>query len=1153
VHELKKNTRENELFRFLTELDCQTFFKDLMEEEETAKASRQKMLRDRKSQVEHLFEQYGFRKNELEVEQKVFDAMIEVLKVAYINKCYVFDLLSTEPDKEDFNGALLQCLLSAIGQNTGEKELTNKKGKELTGKEPEAQVVKPKSKWALAEKAKAQVTSLADFSGKAQVTSLAEKAIAEKAKAQVMWKKLKYAMLWNRDDVLNKVLEDANKNLAFRYDTDIGGGLRVLDRAVLFALQRKNVKALQTLFNHNADVEMLNVGSKFCLVQWARDHAVDGSSDLSTHPDSKYKIQYMHVAEQWQKLIKYETLNSPNFRDIAKEISKQYKDKISRDQKPEDDELLKQEKSGKAKVEKLLKKYEAACQDVEQGCQSRRPIPPQLRISIFQHAHNAKKRSKRQISENARKEKGEKESLGRVKQMALLESIYIDLLGSEFRYRIGIQGPYMDLFFWTVLNNRFDLARVMWKKIDRPVMAGLAAAFLLRQLGKKFERKDRAASSTMFRNADEFENLSVKVFHAAVEEKSELALKTLDSHLQIWNGLTLLDLAVKGGSHKFVEECCSEAIDNRLFGDMSRYDMNTKMGVLALIAGIVSFGLLPAFVSKFISWDPPPICEKVRRLTQRRKRPPGYPFKPSVHDLLKIEGKPGHFIDSKDRPRVDKMSEGYSPKELEELWSKTFTILQRLKLFWSAPIVIFLFNALWSIAATLVFYIWFYTERIGPSRFIAQTDADGATSHSWSLGVENTMVCYFYLNILREGLQCTGEMFDAKSWRIGLWIYLFDFWNMFDILSIVTFAIGHALRDQYKGREIYGILLENATEVGFPPHFFSVSGTETSYEAWALFYSLSIFCLCFRVLRVLYVSSSMGLIISIFKAMMSDVWQFMVIYFIVVLGFSVIFLGISDPTSLLNDCSHDPAPDDVLTVATREQQLYMKCIAVNFFFRTLFQSFGEFFLNDMGNLTSLIFFILLFIITNVLLMNLLVALMTSTYEEVAARASRQRLIDRYALIEEHRRAYTYPVPFNVFIIIWHIIDFIYSGRKHVQKLHPDCGDWKLWDIFISSCGLFEEIEDSTDITLQKDIALTMRQAHETVEDQHEQIAALETAPPTKMHGDIKYLLQMQRKQGTEQHTRAQMTGGGWIRGGRCEGASQSAVAVIRDYIATRGV
>jgi hypothetical protein len=426
------------------------------------------------------------------------------------------------------------------------------------------------------------------------------------------------------------------------------------------------------------------------------------------------------------------------------------------------------------------------------------------------------------------------------------------------------------------------------------------------------------------------------------------------------------------------------------------------------------------------------------------------------------------------------------------------------------------------------------------------------------------MACYFYLNIFREALQCIGEVFDAKSWRIGLWIYLFDFWNMFDILSIVTFAIGHGLREADKSRDATFIEI-STEEVVFPPHSLFVSGTETPYEAWALFYSLSIFCLCFRVLRVLYISS-MGLIVSIFKAMMSDVLQFMAIYIIVVLGFSVIFLGISDPKSLLNDCSQDPAPDDVLTVATREQQLYMKCIPFNFFLRTFFQSFGEFFLDDMGNLTSLIFFILLFIITNVLLMNLLVALMTSTYEEVSARASRQRLIDRYDLIEEHlRRSYTYPVPINLIMVMVKLINFGRVGRKRVQQLHPDCGVWKQWDIFISS-WLFvpgSQILSSTDFRLVRDIGLLMRQAQETVEDQDEQKAVFET-PPTKMQQGILHLLQMQRKQARKGpaaavqkvSTREREGGGeggrqagGWRRGGGGKGASPSAVTAIRDYFA----
>jgi hypothetical protein len=196
-------------------------------------------------------------------------------------------------------------------------------------------------------------------------------------------------------------------------------------------------------------------------------------------------------------------------------------------------------------------------------------------------------------------------------------------------------------------------------------------------------------------------------------------------------------------------------------------------------------------------------------------------------------------------------------------------------------------------------------------------------------------------------------------------------------------------------------------------------------------------------------------------------------------------------------------------------------------------------------------------------MNLLVALMTSTYEEVSARASRQRLIDRYDLIEEHlRRSYTYPVPINLIMVMVKLINFWRVGRKRVQQLHPDCGVWKQWDIFISS-WLFVPGPQTTDIRLVRDIGLLMRQAQETVEDQDEQKAVFET-PPTKMQQGILHLLQMQRKQARKGpaaavqkvSTREREGGGeggrqagGWRRGGGGKGASPSAVTAIRDYFA----
>ena len=41
-----------------------------------------------------------------------------------------------------------------------------------------------------------------------------------------------------------------------------------------------------------------------------------------------------------------------------------------------------------------------------------------------------------------------------VKKMMQLEAFYLYLLGPDFKYRIGIQGTYTDLFLWNVLLNR---------------------------------------------------------------------------------------------------------------------------------------------------------------------------------------------------------------------------------------------------------------------------------------------------------------------------------------------------------------------------------------------------------------------------------------------------------------------------------------------------------------------------------------------------------------------------------------------------------------------------------------------------------------------------------------------------------------------------
>jgi len=77
------------------------------------------------------------------------------------------------------------------------------------------------------------------------------------------------------------------------------------------------------------------------------------------------------------------------------------------------------------------------------------------------------------------------------------------------------------------------------------------------------------------------------------------------------------------------------------------------------------------------------------------------------------------------------------------------------------------------------------------------------------------------------------------------------------------------------------------------------------WELWALCYAVCLLCCWFRVLRSFYLSN-LGLIVSIFMAMMADVAQFVIFYVILVLAFSMVFLGVGDPKYLLpDDCGED--------------------------------------------------------------------------------------------------------------------------------------------------------------------------------------------------------------------------------------------------------
>ena len=225
------------------------------------------------------------------------------------------------------------------------------------------------------------------------------------------------------------------------------------------------------------------------------------------------------------------------------------------------------------------------------------------------------------------------------RRLLLLEGIYHNLLGENFCYHIGCMGPEMDLFFLNVLYNRIEMADFFWQRSPFPVVMAISAAYLLRQMAKQ-DGVEPAAKILMIENANLFEEKAVGVMKIAQKTDRQFATQALDCPNRLWMDVTLLDLAVHSDCELFVEECCVEAIDARMYGDIDPYQ-NSFLWIALNVFPL--FGLWAAIGSRFPcleGWFPsvkfkiPPVDNVVRASTQRRLMPRGFPSRPNENPIL---------------------------------------------------------------------------------------------------------------------------------------------------------------------------------------------------------------------------------------------------------------------------------------------------------------------------------------------------------------------------------------------------------------------------------------------------------------------------------------------------------------------------------------
>lgn len=462
----------------------------------------------------------------------------------------------------------------------------------------------------------------------------------------------------------------------------------------------------------------------------------------------------------------------------------------------------------------------------------------------------------------------------------------------------------------------------------------------------------------------------------------------------------------------FVESCCREALDRRFCGDLHPYGQH--IGPIrggckrAVFLSLFTGGFIAPYLLKFV---PPPSAQNLRFSTQCRKMPEGYPYHPMNNPVLSAM-----FLRHKERRALSKReSKSVSwimalqhareaglvklgQDQLNELWGPTFSFWEKWSCFWRAPVTIYLANVMVQVAITS-FFTRFLTSQTEPEDHVEP--------------FEVFMIIYFASSTFTELVQVIID---------GIGTYLPDFWNVIDMVALFFFWLGLAFRLQCINRHCDDLYAWTYRD----PLYGELEGPKVNGFS-KMFYSLSLFCLWTRLLRVLSVDKTLGPLVLVFRRMGRDTLIFGVMWMVFLMAFSVALHGSGiepDPTT----CA--------------EGGMKASCWETWWIVRTYFQSFGEPFFSEMNSDASMLGLMICWIVMNIILVNLLIARMSSTYSRIEKQSEKEWMFDLYLATKEYMRlTASIPIPFNIVPLIIDISLFFlkrlradkYGARGHVAE------------------------------------------------------------------------------------------------------------------------
>ncbi|XP_066433176.1 transient receptor potential cation channel subfamily M member 2 [Eleutherodactylus coqui] len=486
--------------------------------------------------------------------------------------------------------------------------------------------------------------------------------------------------------------------------------------------------------------------------------------------------------------------------------------------------------------------------------------------------------------------------------------------------------PVRDLLIWTIVQNRKELAEIIWVQCQDCIAAALACSKILKELSK--EEGDTDTSEDMMTLAEEYEQKAIGVFSESYRKDEERALKLLIRVSEAWGQTTCLQLALEAKDMKFVSQGGVQAFLTRVwFGELS-----VDNDLWRVIVCMIFFPLL-----------------YTRLLTFR--------------------------------------SQINIPKK-----SNRMTRVERFQAFFMAPVVIFHLNILAYFGFLLLFA---YVLMI-----------DFQPTPSW-----REHVIYFWLfSLICEEIR--QVLYDPDGFGIlkQASLYINDFWNKLDVCAILIF---------------FGGLTCRLIPAAFYPG--------------RIILSLDFVIFCLRLMHIFTISKTLGPKIIIVKRMMKDVF-----FFLFLLAVWVVSFGVAKQAILIhNEIRVDWIFRGVVyhSYMTLFGQIPSYIDGVNFNIEQCSvngtdpnkqkcpESNKENHEPIFPQWLTVLLLCLYLLFTNILLLNLLIAMFNYTFQQVQEHTDQIWKFQRHDLIEEYHGRPPAPPPL---ILLNHLHLFI----KHVILHQP---------------------------------------------------------------------------------------------------------------------